>query len=380
MAEGRQFAGVPRETVRILTTLNIGGPPPAPVQHPPQQAAPAGDLQSTLALMLARMESDKQEERRIREQELANQRNMVALLAGRLSQSSSSRSAEDVAAGILNPSRGHIGIIENRNPDAAREAGASLGPLYALMGDLSTMDVTAAKLKLKSGMNPAEQDEVLITKKWPNQYLPRVMMRGKVNHCDLNEVKLAYGLFSKIYCEAPREWMGSPTINKLRMAMALFRVALVSPWPDVLSLDMAMFQALERRMISWENWSDLELWWTQTVDMMRTMQSGARATGQTATSGTAGKRAAETPAGAAPPSKAQKRAVMGVPGDWMRSNHLCIKFNLGRCSLAAPHESPDKSGNLLRHLCGGCLYLKKGQDGGHGMTACPNKPSSGVFA
>ena len=329
-------------------------------------------------MMLAKMDIDKEHERRLREQELANQQKMVALLAGRMADSSSSSSTASLAADVLNPSRGRIGILPNMNPDAAREAGATLGPLYALVGDLSTMDMTSAKHKLKSGMNPADRDEVLITEQWPNEFLPRMLMKGKVNHGDLNEVKMAYGLFAKIYCESPRELRGTPLINKIRIAMALYRVALVSPWADVLALDQALFQALERRAVSWDSWPDLELWWTQTIDMMRTMQSGAASSARSAPP--PAKRPADTPANAPPPAKTQKRTVMGIAGDWLRQNHICIKYNLGRCDLPAPHESPDKSGTMLRHICGGCLYLKKGQDGGHGMKSCPNKPGSGVFA
>ena len=189
---------------------------------------------------------------------------------------------------------------------------------------------------------------------------------------------LAYGLIAKAYTESPSELANTPLINKLRIMMSLFKVALVSPWSDVLAIDQALFQALERRAISWDSWSELDMWWNQTIDMLRTTQSGARASGGFTSSGTT-KRPAEAPAAPAPPAKAQKRSVMGIPGEWLRQQSLCIKFNLGRCTVAAPHPSPDKAGGMLRHLCGGCLHLKKGQDGGHGMDACPHKPVSGVF-
>ena len=377
---GAAYGGAPQQWSQPLPQQPVYQTTP-PVSGALNGGGQATDLQGTLAMLLARMELNSQEDRRLREQELVNQRNMVTILAGRLTEpASSSSSSANLAADILNPTRGRVGILPNLNPAAAREAGATLPPLYSLVGDLSTIDMTSAKHKLKSGMNPAEQDEVLITEQWPNQFLPRMLMGGKVNHCDLDQIKLAYGLVAKVYCEAPKELVGTPLINKLRIIMALFRVALVSPWADVLALDQALFQALERRAISWVSWPDLELWWSQSMDMMRTKQAGSRAMSGAAPAGAAPKRPAETPTGAAPPAKAQKRAVMGVPGDWLRQNHICIKFNLGRCTLPAPHESLDKSGNMLRHLCGGCLFLKKGQDGGHGMSTCPNKPVSGVFA
>ena len=357
-------------------------PPPLNVPvagaHPPGQAT---DVQSTLAVMLARMEIDKKEERLLREKELENQRGMMAILAGRLAEPASGGSgAASAIADVLHPSRGRIGIIPSVNPAAEREVGSTLTPLYSLVGDLSTIDMTHAKHKLKSGMRPAEQDEVLITERWPNQFIPRMLVGGKkVDHPDLDQVKMAYGFIAKAYTEAPVELMGTPLINKLRIFMSLFKIAIVSPWADVLAINQALFQALERRAVSWDSWSELDLWWQQTIDMLRTTQSGARAHGGSGQTQSAPKRPAETPAGAAPPAKAQKRTIMGVPSEWLRQQHLCIKFNLGRCQTPAPHISTDKSGDMLRHLCGGCLHLKKGQDGGHGMDSCPNKPASGVF-
>ena len=239
--------------------------------------------------MLARMEVEKKEERLLREKELDNQRNMVALPAGRLSEpSSTSSAANSLVADVLNPTRGRIGIVPNNNPSAIRDAGATLTPLYSLVGDLSTIDMTHAKHKLKSGMRPAEQDEVLHTERWPNQYIPRMMVGGKkVDHPDLDQVKMAYGCIAKAYTEAPQELIGTPLINKLRVFMSLFRIAIVSPWSDVLAINQALYQALERRQVAWDSWPDLQLWWQQTIDMMRDTQSGARA--MSGTSGNGGK-------------------------------------------------------------------------------------------
>ena len=65
---------------------------------------------------------------------------------------------------------------------------------------------------------------------------------------------------------------------------------------------------------------------------------------------------------------------MGVPGDFLRGRNICIKFNQGKCTFtSAPHEGLDKSGNLLKHVCGGCAFLKKPDDSSHPMMSCPAK-------
>ena len=74
-----------------------------------------------------------------------------------------------------------------------------------------------------------------------------------------------------------------------------------------------------------------------------------------------------------------KRAVMGIPGEWLREQLVCIKFNIGRCTTTAPHPSPVGASVTCRHICRGCLFLKKGINGGHGMHARPNKNRAGSF-
>ena len=68
--------------------------------------------------------------------------------------------------------------------------------------------------------------------------------------------------------------------------------------------------------------------------------------------------------------------IMGVPPDFLRGRNICIKFNLGKCTFTtAPHESPDKTGSQLKHICGGCAFLKKPDDVSHMMMNCPAKDS-----
>ena len=108
-------------------------------------------------------------------------------------------------------------------------------------------------------------------------------------------------------------------------------------------------------------------------------QAGKRATVSPPDSQQPAKRPSDFPAVIPPPAKQAKRAVMGIPGEWLREQLVCIKFNIGRCTTTAPHPSPVGASVTLRHICGGCLFLKKGINGGHGMHARPNKNRAGSF-
>ena len=165
----------------------------------------------------------------------------------------------------------------------------------------------------------------------------------------------------------------------LRILMSLMNLAINTPWSDVLAINEALFMAMERRALTWDSWPELNRWWGQAISTLSVRQAGNRLGNNQAPALGGSKRGGDAPP-SLPPAKVQKRAVMGVPGDWLRDQNLCIKFNLGRCSTAAPHPSPVVPSNMLRHLCGGCLYMKKGSDGGHGMSTCPNKPGSGFFS
>ena len=354
----------------------------APVPQPAQPAQPqAADLTAAIAGMMQQMSLDRAEERRLREQELANQRSMYAIIAGRSIDPSASGSsaASNAVLDVLNPSRGRLGIVARRNPVADREAGVSLPPQFGIVGDMATIDMTSARHKIRSGKDASDHDEVIVQELWPNQFLER-MLCGKVKHQDLDPVKFACGFVTKVYCEMPKESAGAREHNMLRVLMLLLKLALNTPWTDVIMLNDALFSALERKSITWDSWPDLNRWWDQALLTLNVKQAGRRLASQPPVNPAGPKRGAEVQPPGLPPAKVQKRAVMGVPGEWLREQLICIKFNLGRCTLAAPHQSPVGSSVMLRHLCGGCLFLEKGSDGGHGMSACPNKNSTGFFA
>ena len=275
---------------------------------------------------------------------------------------------------IINPTRGKFGVANRVNPEADREIGATLPNQYGLFGDLSNVDVSSIKNKIKSGENGDDYNDILFKEIWVNQFLNRQML-GNVKHCELDIGKFALGFVTKIYCDMPHSVRGTPYFNMTKILMLLLRLAVTGvAWQDVLDIDRSLFKALERRQVSWESWSDLEIWWKQALDTLEFKKLGG------ATAAPAPAKRAGSELGGAPPAKVQKGATCGIPNSWLKEQNLCIKFNVGRCSTNAPHPSPTDETVSLLHLCAGCLRLQKGSDSGHGANKCPNKPRGGFFA
>ena len=259
------------------------------------------------------------------------------------------------------------------NPDADKAAGLILPAQYGLFGDLSSVDITNAKNKITSGMDNEDEQEIVFKEIWPNQFLNR-MLCGKLKYHQLDHLRFALGMIQKIYCDMPPSCYGTSYHNMTRILIMLLKLALHCSWTDVLEVNKSLFQAMERRMLTWLSWPDLQLWWD---DAMTTMSF--KKIGNDSNPVTSAKRPASD-AGQPPPAKVPKNAMYGVPHSVFKEKNICKKFNLGRCSTPAPHASPANASVLLRHVCAGCIALHKGEDGGHGMNVCPNKPSTGVFA
>ena len=138
---------------------------------------------------------------------------------------------------------------------------------------MATIDMTSARHKIRSGKDSSDHDEVLVQELWPNQFLER-MLCGRVKHADLDPVKFACGFVTKVYCEMPPQSAGSREHNMLRVLMLLLKLAINTPWSDVIMVNDALFCALERRAIAWDSWPDLNRWWEQALHTISVKQAG----------------------------------------------------------------------------------------------------------
>ena len=183
-----------------------------------------------------------------------------------------------------------------------------------------------------------------------------------------------HGFVTKLFAESSPEGNGSPEHNRLRILMNLSKLAAVHPWPDILKLNEALFSGLEQGALTWDNWTGLAAWWEKAVEALRLRAATPKLPPP------APKRPAEGPAADTrqPKQPVDRRTdLFGIPGDFLRNAGICIKFNLDRCpSTTSPHDSPAVgSSDQVRHICGGCAFLKKPDDASHSMKSCKFKNS-----
>ena len=138
----------------------------------------------------------------------------------------------------------------------------------------------------------------------------------------------------------------------------------------------SLFSALERGSLTWDNWEGLMVWWEQMLEgvKLRASRPGLKRP-QAAVP--------PVPAAGGPSAPKQPRSaklVYGIEGSYLKSNHICIKWNLGSCQIQhSPHDSPERSDSQqVRHVCGGCLFQSRGEDSSHSMKTCRYK-KDGLF-
>ena len=351
--------------------------------QPPQQrqAAAAQDDSSTLAdtlktmmqLMSDRQEAEIQEraeERRLREEALKNQIALAGLLEGN-------------AAGKTDElKKGRVALVPHGNPVALAMTGCSIPPQFAIKGDTESIDLSHAKNKIKSGRAKQVLSDARFAETWPNQYLAPLTAAstGGLSHEQLSLCQWAGGFVAKIFAEIDETRNNSKEHNQLHMLMNMLRLAETYPWADIIALNEALFSALERGTLSWLSWEPLEKWWQMMENSLRTQVASRQAVPSKRPLAAIGAGAA--PGGAQQPAaKKKKTDVDGVPGDFLKTNNVCIKWNINACNVQeAPHASPERGSTAqLQHICGACLYLKKTTDGSHSMKSCSLRNKQGVF-
>ena len=113
-------------------------------------------------------------------------------MTGLLQQSGAGSTLAAGQPGALAPNRGRLSILEQRNPQAVLDAGLSLPPMYALQGDLASIDLVSNKYKIKSGRTAATQNDIILREMWPNEYLCS-MLHEPTDHKKLSALQWASG-------------------------------------------------------------------------------------------------------------------------------------------------------------------------------------------
>ena len=343
-------------------------------QHvPPAAPPPAADAtlsdQSMLSQMMAVLRqnaADRAEELKIREAQTDNTTKLLELVTRRMD-------AADAA-----PVAGRVEMVQPRNDAALLMTGVALPAQFSVVGNTANMDLSKSKYKLKSGLAPAAQQAPRVAEVWPHYYLDPLLVEHEVLHEKLTFSQWCQGFVTKIFSEIDPSRNFSREHNMLHILMLMLRLAETHPWSDVRKLDETLFLALERGVLSWDSWEPLEKWWSRAESTLRNKAT----LGASRPAGQPSKRpAGQQDSGEQPAPKKKKGDVVGLSGDWLRKNGLCIKFQLGTCSVVATqHEIPQQGNTIqVRHACAGCIWLKKGEDSSHGAKACKHKNHEGVF-
>jgi hypothetical protein len=171
------------------------------------------------------------------------------------------------------------------------------------------------------------------------------------------------GCLNKLLSEYPTSECGSVIENKLKFMSHLADLSINLQWDFILSVNSALYRALEQGHMSWSNWPTIETWLDRTVTNLHN---------KAISSGGKNPRPARDEKTDNNPKKTKFDNVEGIPQDWVVQQKLCIMFQLGRCSQAPDHTT--KGGKTpLAHLCASCIQLYKGRTSDHGAKDCPHK-------
>jgi hypothetical protein len=156
--------------------------------------------------------------------------------------------------------------------------------------------------------------------------------------------------------------------------MFLSKQSLLSPWEDILAMSDSLYSSLEQGTVSWDSWPSIQTWWDRSVDSLRShklLKPNRRIRqdkdiGKDSSSGNMNDKTKNKT------DTRRASLIAGLPVTWYTSNYICIKYNSGSCDKTGSHNNV--LGNiLLKHICGGCLKLGKGEDSSHPANKCKYK-------
>ena len=365
----------PGSSLPVLTPpqgqqLQVGVQQQAPVQPQPgygqPQSVPTPPQDGSSAPWLAIL----QQQQVMMDRQTAQQDRLLKLLEAAQNKSSHPESNQDpsppASSGL---SAGRVGVIAPRNAENLALAGVSLPPMLRIEGDLATIDMAKMKTKLRSGRHWAGEAVASVMEPWPQQYLDR-LLTTPVPHNKLTLPQYFCGSITKIFSELDPSLRGSRVENQVKLLMLLSKQSLLSPWEDILALSDSLYCSLEQSSVSWDSWPSIQTWWDRSVDSLRSrsLQNPNKRfkhddgkDGSTSSNSSGVGKAGQEPS-----------LVVGLPAEWYKTNNICIKYNLGACEKPSSHKTVHGD-HTLKHICGGCLKLEKGEDSSHPAKNCQHK-------
>ena len=136
----------------------------------------------------------------------------------------------------------------------------------------------------------------------------------------------------------------------------------------ILNFNAVLFRAIENRALSWDNWDKIEQFHVRHLSSLTV----AAATASVAAPVDGGD-AQNVPKNASIKTKKDESEALRKA---MVAQHICFKFNRGKCDQEEDHDS-NGNGLTLLHACGKCSKENRGIVKTHGVQEC--KPNFQIF-
>ena len=214
--------------------------------------------------------------------------------------------------------------------------------------------------KIVSGQFDSGRREVKERQNWPQVMIDHILNPETVDYDNLDWAGLTAGMTGKILAEMDPGVTDNATINKMKHLNRMANYGMKTPMRSILNFNAVLFRAIENRALSWDNWEKIEQFHTRHLSSLTvaavTASVGSPAVGETPavidTSATKGKRAE---------SEALRKAMV--------AQHICFKFNRGKCEHEEDHDT-NGNGLTLLHACGKCSKDNRGVVKTHGAQEC----------
>jgi hypothetical protein len=245
--------------------------------------------------------------------------------------------------------------------------GASVGPLMAA----SDAREYGSRRKLLSGQHATSCEEVKSQLYWPHQLLDVCALGGakRPEYDSLSVAQFVAGFTASILVYLPHQLRNSVVENQLKHLNKLMSYTMVTDWSTVLGFNAQLLQACENHQLSFANWPLLASWHERHLQSVRFNCSkvgkgggGINNGGGNNNNNNNGNNDGNDAAGSRDPNF--------VPQAFMRAQHLCMKFQLGKCDETSIHVFGKVT---LVHACALCAYKERGSVVDHGTHNCPRK-------
>ena len=250
--------------------------------------------------------------------------------------------------------------------------GISLKSNWSIEGNRESLDVSKLTRHMTSGEYRSGAGIIERMMQWPHECL-NPMACGDVypkDHWALDKIQFASGMIGKILAECPVDRLDPELASKLLFTNTMLQMSFTSDWNQVLRVAHMTFSAWENRQLEWDDWSFLEKYLERAQNRSRLISSFTPAAKpKPARPG--------LPALPAPGKQVTPKNTgnfKGIPHHWIKSQGLCLKWNMGKCTdFTSDHLLPDQV-TFVKHICAGCLAKNLGEVRIHCLDNCTMGP------